>query len=252
MQGKLGEKMRAYRMSLGLYTVLPGFSPWDDGLAVLLMPCLPMVGILIGILWLGAALLANAIMPTVLASIAVAITPALLTGFLHLDGLMDVVDAVFSARSLEEKHRILKDPHTGSFAVISLTCLMAVQVGASHGLLTSGRFLTFLILPVVSRALAAFAMMSIKPIGQSHYGKMAYESATQGKRAFCVACLVVAIAAAFLLGWRYGVSCLATAIGGSLSCLAAVRALSGMNGDIAGYTITSAEVVGLVVMACLR
>ncbi len=239
-------------MSLGLYTAFPGFSQWDESLVGLLMPCLPLVGILIGLVWFGAAFLAKAVMPAILASVATAITPALLTGFLHLDGLMDVADAALSARPLEEKRRILKDPHAGSFAVIVLVCLIATQIGASYGLLASGQMPFLLMLPIVSRSLAAYAMMSIHPMGESLYGKMAHESATQGKRAFCIVCLFVALAFAFLMGWRYGVACLAALLGGLLCCLAAVRGLSGMNGDIAGTAITSGEAIGLVVLACLK
>ncbi len=39
-----------------------------------------------------------------------------LTGFLHLDGLLDLADALLGARPREERLRILKDPHLGAFA----------------------------------------------------------------------------------------------------------------------------------------
>lgn len=50
----------------------------------------------------------------------------LLTGMLHLDGLLDLSDALFSPRPPEERRRILKDVHLGSFAF---------GVGFSHLLL---------------------------------------------------------------------------------------------------------------------
>lgn len=40
----------------------------------------------------------------------------LLTGMLHLDGLLDLSDALFSPKPPEERRRILKDVHLGSFA----------------------------------------------------------------------------------------------------------------------------------------
>lgn len=39
-----------------------------------------------------------------------------LTGFLHLDGLLDAADALLGHRPREERLRILKDPHLGPFA----------------------------------------------------------------------------------------------------------------------------------------
>ncbi|WP_126193921.1 adenosylcobinamide-GDP ribazoletransferase, partial [Thermus scotoductus] len=40
----------------------------------------------------------------------------LLTGFLHLDGLLDAADALLGSRPRAERLRILKDPHLGPFA----------------------------------------------------------------------------------------------------------------------------------------
>mgnify|MGYP003392776405 FL=1 len=53
-----------------------------------------------------------------------AVYPYLVTGFLHLDGFMDVTDAVKSWRDLERRREILKDSHVGSFAVINLVLLV--------------------------------------------------------------------------------------------------------------------------------
>ena len=40
---------------------------------------------------------------------------------------MDVCDALLSRRDKQEKLRILKDPHTGAFAVISVVMLFIVN-----------------------------------------------------------------------------------------------------------------------------
>lgn len=53
----------------------------------------------------------------------------IITGMLHLDGFMDVCDAILSRRSKEEKLRILKDSATGAFAVIPLVILFFLQFG---------------------------------------------------------------------------------------------------------------------------
>lgn len=45
--------------------------------------------------------------------------PLLITGGFHLDGFLDVEDAVRSYKSREEKLKILKDAHIGAFAVIA-------------------------------------------------------------------------------------------------------------------------------------
>lgn len=53
--------------------------------------------------------------------------PWLVTGFMHLDGYMDVCDAVLSRRELATRQRILKDSHCGAFAVIGMVLLALCQ-----------------------------------------------------------------------------------------------------------------------------
>ncbi len=239
-------------MALGLYTVLPGCASWDDGCRGLLPPALPVVGLTVGLLWLGIAMLAQRLMPVALCAVVVALTPSVLSGFLHLDGLMDVADAVLSARPQEEKRRILKDPHAGSFAVIALMCVLLAQVGATNAIFAEGHSLAVLaLLPVVSRALAALMLMKIEPMPGSSYGRMNHDAATPGRLRFCAVCYGAAVIAAFLIDGRAGAALLAATIGFAVPCAAAVRSLGGMNGDIAGCGICCAELCGLALLACI-
>jgi len=56
--------------------------------------------------------------------------PLILTGGFHVDGYMDVQDALKSYKSKEEKLGILKDPHIGAFAVIRLVIYGLIWVAA--------------------------------------------------------------------------------------------------------------------------
>ena len=44
--------------------------------------------------------------------------PVLVSGGIHTDGFIDTVDALSSYGDKEKKLEILKDPHTGAFAII--------------------------------------------------------------------------------------------------------------------------------------
>ena len=55
-------------------------------------------------------------------SAVMTLIPVLVTGGIHLDGFADTTDALASWGSKEKKLEILKDPHTGAFAVIGLCC----------------------------------------------------------------------------------------------------------------------------------
>ena len=240
-------------MAMGLYTSIPGFARWHEDCQGWLATMLPLIGVLLGLLWWGIAEAAHALLPQLLAAVCVTLAIPLLTGFLHLDGYMDVSDALLSRRPREDKLRILKDPHTGAFAVISLLALFLLLLGAADGLLSGGLPLAAIIfLPIVSRSLAGWAMMSLTPISQSGYGRMSYEAATKGRRVFTLACLILSTACAFVFRWQSGVACIIAACAFALACWRAVRALGGMNGDVAGWSICWAEVAGLLALACLR
>ena len=59
--------------------------------------------------------------------------PLFVTGGFHLDGFMDVEDALHSYQPREKKLLILKDPHIGAFSVIGLmTYLMAWGTAMSY------------------------------------------------------------------------------------------------------------------------
>lgn len=237
-------------MALGLYTALPGFAGWDDGCAGLLAPALPVVGLILGALWAALTALARAVLPEPLAACILVLSLPAMTGFLHLDGYMDVADALLSSRSREEKLRILKDSHVGSFAVLALACLLMLEAAAALSLGETPLW-PLVFLPVVSRSTASVALMSLPPLSQSAYGRLNYDGATGGRRAFCLACGGAAVLAALITGCQGGVACLLAGAGGALACFAAVRSLGGMNGDVAGCMICCAEGCGLVALACL-
>ncbi|MFR0733457.1 MAG: adenosylcobinamide-GDP ribazoletransferase [Oscillospiraceae bacterium] len=84
----------------------------DDGAR----PSLAVVG---GLWALAAWGLGYLSCPGPVRALVLAEVPWLATGFLHLDGYMDVCDAVLSRRDLATRQKILKDLHCGAFAVIS-------------------------------------------------------------------------------------------------------------------------------------
>ena len=50
--------------------------------------------------------------------------PVLITGGIHLDGLLDTSDSLSSYKPTEEKLQILKDSHAGAFAIIIGICIV--------------------------------------------------------------------------------------------------------------------------------
>ena len=139
---------RAMMMCFGMFCALPcPYRKWDENARPMTTLFLPLVGLLIGGLWtLTAYLIQLFSVPSLAGGAVLCAFPFLITGGIHMDGYMDVVDAVRSCRSPEERRRIMKDPHVGSFAVLFAVLLIMVQ----FALLAScvGKAGVFTLLPV--------------------------------------------------------------------------------------------------------
>lgn len=247
--------VHAIFMSLGMFCAIPcPYRPWDDGARNLMVAFLPLVGALVGLVWWSvSAFLALFGVPAPLAAALLCAAPHLATGFLHLDGFMDTSDAILSRRPAEEKLRILKDPHTGAFAVISLAMLLLISFGACLTLAERRTGLpAFFFLPVIVRACAGTAVSFMRPLGHSQYAG-AYRERTQAVHAL-IPCLLglTALAASALLYGAPSLLPLAAAAGAyALAARGASRALGGFSGDLSGYALVIAEAGGLVALALL-
>ena len=114
-------------MAWGMFLAIPcPFRRWDEAARGRMLGFLPLIGLIVGAIWAAAAHLCTALnLPSAVRALILCALPWLVTGFLHLDGFMDVCDAVLSRRDLETRQRILKDSHCGSFAVICMILLAA-------------------------------------------------------------------------------------------------------------------------------
>ena len=240
-------------MSFGMFCALPQpFPVWDERAAHLVLPCLPLVGGLIGALWWGlATLVTGSGIHAMLASAVAALTPFLASGFLHLDGYMDTSDALLSCRPLEDKLRILKDPHTGAFAVIMLAVLFVLQFAAAYAVIEQGRQLALLLcIPILSRCCAALSLLCLKATSQSVYAKMFTQNTTRGHQ-LCILCIALAgMALSYFMARSDGLLVAASVAAGFAGAMTwAYKALRGVSGDLAGFALVTGELCGLVAMA---
>ena len=236
--------IKAFFMCLGMFTAIPcPYRPWDEDARDWMLVMLPPVGLVIGLLWFGLDWLGWMFIQPIGCALDIAL-PWLLTGFIHLDGYMDTCDAMLSWRPLEKRLEILKDSHTGAYAVVGLALLILFSHDAVTGGVFDRRF--FLLIPVVSRCGSAFSVLTLKPIGHSQYAEM--------KRQTPQRVAVVCIWAAALLGgfiWL-GSSAIALLIETAAYALAMTwvyRTLKGVSGDVAGFALTVSECAALIALA---
>ena len=242
-------------MSFGMFCSIPQpFKLWDDKAVNLVLPCFPLVGCLIGVLWWGiATMLLSSGIHIILVSAVVTLIPFLASGFLHLDGYMDTSDAVLSRRPLEDKLRILKDPHTGAFAVIMLAVLFVVQFSVVFAVIEQEKNLILLIvIPVISRCCSALSVLCLKPLSQSNYANMFRQDSKTVHKVFIVFIAIFGIVLSFFFAQVHGMIIAISAIAGFTAAIIwAYRDLKGVSGDLAGFALVISELCGLAAMAVI-
>ncbi len=240
--------LQAWAMCRGMFCAIPNpWRVWEEKARPLMLTMLPVLGLELGLIWFGIAwLLRFWNTPAPIMALVLCVYPYAVTGAIHLDGFMDVVDAVRSCADRERRREILKDPHVGSFAVVA--CAVALLAG--YAVFSAGiKDLRLLILiPVVSRCASALAVTLLRPMSTSQY---AQQELRLRPMIPVFVMLAAALAVGFLLtGWR-GAALLVELAGYGLALLRGQRALGGMNGDIAGYSLTVAELCGAAALALM-
>ena len=234
-------------MAWGMFLAIPCPKKiWSETARRKMLACLPLVGVVVGAVWALCAWL-TWYLPHPLGAALCAAAPWLVTGFLHLDGFMDVCDAVLSRRDLPRRQEILKDSHCGAFAVISMV-LLALSQWSFAMAREELPLLPLLVIPAASRACAALAVLTLRPMTTSQYAAM-----TGRKTPYVVfAALVMAAAIIVPLALWGSFAPLAAAVGYWLAVWYADRQLGGMSGDVSGFALTLGELWGLAVLTLVR
>lgn len=230
--------LNAFAMCQSMFCAVPcPWRVWDEEARGHMLLFFPVVGLEIGALWAGLAWLAEHFaFPPMITGLLLAAYPFLITGFIHLDGFMDVVDATSSWRDLPRRREILKDSHVGSFAVAG--CVLVLLAGFAVFSSGSGDVRILMFVPVVSRCCGALAVTGLKPIPGSQYEK---EPPAKGNAWILAVLLAAAITIAFLLcGWKAS-ALLAELLSFGLALGWGYRSLEGMNGDVSGYALVLGE-----------
>lgn len=239
----------AFVMCQSMFCAIPAPQAWDEKAKDKMLLFLPIVGLEIGALWAALAWLCRLLnLPTLVAGLVLCAYPFLITGFIHLDGFMDVTDAVKSWRDLERRREILKDSHVGSFAVIGIALLMLAQFAFFSSAPAEANSLILIFIPAVSRCCSSLAVTGLKPMSTSQY---ADQKKPKSHIVALSIMLCIFLAAGFLLCGKYGFALVGCLAGYGLALLRAYRSLDGMNGDIAGYALTVSELCAVAVYALI-
>lgn len=120
-------------------------------------PCFPIVGLGIGLILLFADRLLSRLWPVSVVSILDIMLLALLSGGLHLDGLGDTADGLFSHKSPQRALAIMRDSRIGAMGLLAILFVLAIKWTSLQGV-AEHRALYLLIIPAYSRGAMMFGI----------------------------------------------------------------------------------------------
>lgn len=211
----------------------------------------PLVGVVVGaavLLWYRLCLHVQ-VVPGLFAAVAT-LLPAVLTGGIHIDGLIDTADALGSRASPEKKQEILQDVHTGAFGVLFCAGYLLLCFGLWLQLFARGRlFALALVGYVVSRACNALSIAVFPTARQSGLVFLFADSASRRAAvAVCAAVLVAMLALSLVISPLWGGVAAVCAAGYFLWHRRTCEVeFGGNSGDLAGFLLMNLELLYLAV-----
>ena len=111
----------------------------------------PLVGLLIGLIMAGAFYLSSLIFPVHAAIVITILVYIMLTGGLHLDGLGDTFDGLFSNRPKERILEIMRDSRVGTNAVLGIVSVLLLNITLLWGIDKQLLIRVIVLFPVAGR-----------------------------------------------------------------------------------------------------
>ena len=245
-QNQMRDLIQELWIALSMYSAFPTpKTEWNERNMSGSICFFPLVGIIAGLMEYGIWMLLERIGTGPLLNAAVlSVLPAAVSGGIHLDGFLDTCDALGSWRSPEEKLEIMKDSHSGAFAVIG---------GVFWGILTLGAMSCAdrtMILAVsagfvLSRGYSGLGLLLLKKAKKTGLARTFSEHAETKRNIVILVIWILAASLAMILAARLtGLVCAICA----LACFLwysrmSMRQFGGITGDTEGFFLVVCELV---------
>ncbi len=176
--------MKTFFLMLSFFTRLPvPRVKYTEERYVRGLPMIPFVGIIMGLLLYALSFFHFLFHPPVVAMILLG-GYIFITGGLHLDGLADTCDGIFSGRERERMLEIMKDSRIGSFGVLAMLFFFMFYMVMYQYL----PYEALILLPIVGKSaplISAYHADYIRPAGM---GKLLVDNV--GKKEYAIALLL--------------------------------------------------------------
>lgn len=213
----------------------------------------PFVGLLIGVVmyfWIALGFYPG--LNSLLVATVLSLIPVVVSGGIHIDGLIDTCDAIFSYGDKEKKLEILKDPRTGAFGVIGCVLYFILTIGIYSQFLESPKILILILFPFfISRCIGGLNLLIIKKARTT--GLASTFSSAAGRKTNLVFLSVFLVFSFFAIG----IINIYIAVVSFLFCLIfticffrfMLKNFGGITGDLTGFIISVTEIMMLLIMS---
>jgi adenosylcobinamide-GDP ribazoletransferase len=205
----------------------------------------PAVGALLGcVIALVDWLLAPITTPEI-RSVAAVTLLAVLTGALHLDGLMDACDALFALATPARRLEIMADSRVGSFGLVGAALTLLLKFAAILSLPAFARPEGFIAMGALSRWAMVYATVQFPAARTTGLGSSYKAAAGRIELVIATTLAVLALTVAGVAG--AGALLIAWAVATACARYACAR-IGGLNGDVYGAISEVVEVAVVIVL----
>jgi adenosylcobinamide-GDP ribazoletransferase len=209
----------------------------------------PVVGLILGTILTVAHLGFKVLFPE---SITAALTTTLyviLTGGLHLDGLIDTVDGLFSNRPKSQVMEIMKDSRVGALGVIAAIIVFIIKYSIFQNL-GQNIPLTGLIIVLIANRWGLILLITFFPyVRKEGLGKFFQ---TKSNKMFFLVSTLIALILVILIEWYIGLLSMGiTALFAWLYGKKVTATLGGMTGDTYGAFIELSEIIIFLILTLI-
>ena len=227
--------LNSFRLALSFLTVLPVYKKMasTEELARS-VSYYPLIGLLLGLMSAGINFMLHRLGLTIAADVLAIVSIIVLTGGLHLDGLMDTADGLLSGKNRERQLEIMKDSRVGAMGVLALSILLLLKVTFLYELKFDLKLTTLVLAPVAGRWAMVYAITRY-PYARAS-GGLGSCLKQAGPFQFIVASFILVVTCIGLSGLK-GLVIIGTILLAAMMITGTIyKCLGGMTGDTYGAT----------------
>lgn len=243
---KLSQLTNSFKIAFSMYSKIPmPQSEWTKENMRYIMCFFPLIGVVIGALTgLWGTYGEKIVHSHNFYAVILVLIPVVISGGIHLDGLLDTSDALNSYQPREKKLEILKDSNAGAFAIIVGICYFLLYFGV-YSEMTKRSLPVICIGFVLSRALGAFSIASF-PMAKNTGLAATFSDGAQKNTVRIVSVILAVLAVILMIAIRPFIG-LCVLIGVSCEYFyyykMSMKQFGGITGDLAGFHMQICELV---------